>query len=179
MCDLKETLFSLLIIMTFSSQSLKRPQRSRPLLMRSRQHLQLQQLRARRTRARQSPQRMERRQKERWRRRKEEGRGRKSEFHQRACVQLWTLRYFTLIALLSVYPYLCWITADCSSHGCGVAFPEDVTCHSHIHQIDIGQMYWSLCPQSWRSAGGDFEGSIINDKFHTCRIVISLFCPLI
>lgn len=29
-------------------------------------------------------------------------------------------------------PYLCWMTADCSSHGCSVAFPKDVTCHSHI-----------------------------------------------
>lgn len=31
------------------------------------------------------------------------------------------------------YPYLCWITADCSCHGCSVAFPNHVTCHSHAH----------------------------------------------
>lgn len=98
--------FSHIPLFWTSSQSLTPPQRNRHLLMRSRQlHLQLPQLRARRAsrRVRRSPQRMERRQtKERRRKREEMGLRRKSEFHQRARLQLWQ-RYFTLIALLSAY----------------------------------------------------------------------------
>lgn len=42
----------------------------------------------------------------------------------RACLRPWMLRYFTLIALLSVYMILtsAGLKADCSCHGSGVAF---------------------------------------------------------
>lgn len=93
----------------FFSQNLRHPQRSHPRLTRSR--LRLQPRRPSpwhlspwhpRMRAPRSLRRTERSLRAPRGKMEERGRRRKSESHQRASVHLWTLRYFTLIALLSV-----------------------------------------------------------------------------
>lgn len=83
------------------------------------------------------------------------------------------------------YPYLCWITADCSSRDCGVAFLKHATCQTYINSLYLAvRQMW---PQSRRSPGGEDTGIVTVCGFDNAPVRIlkimsgaaysDLFCP--